>query len=127
MTSSPTSPTDGPIMLTLLAPVSGVIVPLEQVPDPAFAQRLAGDGLALDPVEQRLVAPCDAHVLQVHRAGHALTLFASGIEILIHVGLDTVTLKGRGFDPRVRPGDDVCAGDLLLTSMRTTWRPTRGA
>ncbi|MGH2488054.1 MAG: PTS glucose transporter subunit IIA, partial [Candidatus Limnocylindria bacterium] len=59
--------------VTLLAPLSGVVVPLDQVPDPAFAQRLAGDGLALEPLDQRLVAPCDARVLHVHRGGHALT------------------------------------------------------
>jgi phosphoenolpyruvate-protein phosphotransferase len=102
------------ISLTLLAPLSGVVVPLDQVPDPAFAQRLAGDGVALEPLDQRLVAPCDARVLHVHRGGHALTLSASGLEILIHVGLDTVMLNGTGFAPRVRAGDDVRAGDLLL-------------
>jgi multiphosphoryl transfer protein len=101
--------------LTLLAPLSGIVVPLAQVPDPAFAQLLAGDGLAVDPVDQRLVAPCDARVLHVHRARHALTLSASGLEILIHVGLDTVNLNGRGFEPQVKAGDDVRAGDLLLT------------
>ncbi len=109
------SPSDRVIGLTLLAPLSGVIVPLDQVPDPAFARRLAGDGLALDPLDQRLLAPCDARVLHVHRAGHALTLSASGLEILIHVGLDTVALKGSGFEPRVKAGDEVQAGDLLLT------------
>jgi phosphoenolpyruvate-protein phosphotransferase len=101
--------------VTLLAPLSGIVVPLDQVPDPAFAQRLAGDGLALEPLDQRLVAPCDARVLHVHRAGHALTLSVSGLEILIHVGLDTVELNGKGFDPRVKAGDEVRAGDLLLT------------
>jgi phosphocarrier protein FPr len=115
MTSSIASPSDRSISLTLLAPLSGLIVPLEHVPDPAFAQRLAGDGLALDPLDQRLVAPCDARVLHVHRAGHALTLSASGLEILIHVGLDTVALNGNGFEPRVKAGDEVRAGDLLLT------------
>lgn len=109
------SPSDRVTGVTLLAPLSGVIVPLEQVPDPAFAQRLAGDGVALDPLDQRLLAPCDARVLHVHRAGHALTLSASGLEILIHVGLDTVALNGKGFEPRVKAGDQVHAGDLLLT------------
>jgi phosphocarrier protein FPr len=100
--------------VTLLAPLSGVVVPLDHIPDPAFAQRLAGDGLALEPLEQRLVAPCDARVLHVHQAGHALTLSAWGLEILIHVGLDTVLLNGSGFEPLVKAGDDVRAGDLLL-------------
>jgi phosphocarrier protein FPr len=114
--ASSTAPTSDRLnSLTLMAPVSGIIVPLEQVPDPAFAQRLAGDGLALDPLDQRLLAPCDARVLHVHRAGHALTLSASGLEILIHLGLDTVALKGEGFEPRVKAGDEVHAGDLLLT------------
>jgi phosphocarrier protein FPr len=115
LTSSITSPSDRSISLTLLAPLSGLIVPLERVPDPAFARKLAGDGVALDPLDQRLVAPCDARVLHVHRAGHALTLSASGLEVLMHVGLDTVNLNGQGFEPRVKAGDEVRAGDLLLT------------
>ncbi|MBA3318920.1 MAG: HPr family phosphocarrier protein, partial [Gemmatimonadales bacterium] len=108
-------PSHSPDSLTLLAPLSGLVVPLDQVPDPAFAQRLAGDGVALEPLDQRLVAPSDGRVLHVHRAGHALTLAVSGLEVLIHVGLDTVKLNGKGFDPRVKAGDDVRAGDLLLT------------
>jgi phosphocarrier protein FPr len=115
MASSRRSPTEAPGSITLLAPLSGAVVPLDQVPDPAFTRRLAGDGVALEPLDQRLVAPCDARVLQVHRAGHALTLSAAGLEILIHVGLDTVVLNGKGFEPKVKAGDDVRAGDLLLT------------
>jgi multiphosphoryl transfer protein len=115
MTPSNIPASDTSTRLTLLAPLSGIVVPLDQVPDPAFARRLAGDGLALEPLDQRLVAPCDARVLHVHRAGHALTLAAAGLEILIHVGLDTVKLNGKGFDPRVKAGDDVRTGDLLLT------------
>jgi len=115
MTSSIGSPADRSLSLTLLAPLSGLIVPLEQVPDPAFAKRLAGDGLALDPLDHRVVAPCDGQVLHVHRAGHAVTLSVSGLEVLVHVGLDTVALNGQGFEPRVKAGDRVRAGDLLLT------------
>ena len=101
--------------LTLVAPVSGIIVPLDRVPDAVFAQRLVGDGIAIDPLDQRLVAPCDARILQVHRAGHALTLSASGIEILIHVGLDTVKLNGKGFSSSVKAGAEVRVGDPLMT------------
>ncbi|MFL5493526.1 MAG: phosphoenolpyruvate--protein phosphotransferase [Gemmatimonadales bacterium] len=115
MTLSIPSPSERSLRLTLLAPVSGLIVPLEEVPDLAFARRLAGDGLAIDPLDQRLVAPCDARVVNVHRAGHALSLSAAGLELLIHVGLDTVALNGKGFEPRVKAGDQVRAGDLLLT------------
>lgn len=110
MTSAPSA--GGSI--TLLAPLSGIIVPLERVPDPAFAQRLAGDGLSIDPLSSRVVAPCEANVLQVHRANHAVTLSAAGLEIIIHVGLDTVALKGEGFRALVAPGAAVRAGDPLL-------------
>jgi multiphosphoryl transfer protein len=106
---------DGFSTTNIFAPFSGVLVPLDEVPDPAFAQRLAGDGIAIDPLDQKVVAPCDARVLQVHRAGHALTLSAFGLEILIHVGLDTVKLNGKGFKPNVKAGDNVRKGDTLLT------------
>ena len=101
-------------VLTLVAPISGVVVPLDQVPDPVFAQRLAGDGVSIDPLSDQVVAPCDAEVRQVHRAGHAVTLDALGLEIVIHVGLDTVQLKGEGFQPLAKAGDRVRAGDPLL-------------
>ena len=101
--------------LRLLAPVSGAVLPIEKVPDPVFAQRLAGDGLAIDPLEGRLVAPCEAEVLQVHAAGHAVNLRAAGgVEIVLHVGLDTVALMGEGFLPHVRAGQRVETGQLLL-------------
>ncbi|CAN5788998.1 phosphoenolpyruvate--protein phosphotransferase [soil metagenome] len=109
-------PTAGTAALTLIAPVSGVIVPLSSVPDPAFAERLVGDGIAIDPVSDLIVAPCSGVVLQLHSAGHAVTIgTAGGLEVLIHVGLDTVMLKGRGFAPRARPGDRVRPGDPLLS------------
>lgn len=101
--------------LTLVAPVSGVIVPLENVPDPVFAERLVGDGVSIDPTSQELLAPCDAKVIQVHRAMHALTLDADGTEIVMHIGLDTVELKGEGFTAHVSAGDNVRLGDKLIT------------
>ncbi|WP_353267186.1 phosphoenolpyruvate--protein phosphotransferase [Gemmatimonas sp.] len=114
MSESTLAPITGRATLALLAPVSGVIVPLEDVPDPVFAQRLAGDGLSIDPLGSEVVAPCDAVVRQVHRASHAVTLEASGLEIVIHVGLDTVLLQGAGFHPAVKAGQQVRAGDVLL-------------
>lgn len=103
-----------PTSLTLLAPVTGLVVPLEAVPDPVFAQRLTGDGVAIEPLGNELVAPADATVLQVHRAGHAVTLDVGGLELLLHVGLDTVALGGRGFTPLVRAGERVRAATPLL-------------
>lgn len=101
--------------IDLEAPLDGVILPLEQVPDPVFSRRMVGDGLAIDPLDQLLRAPCAGTVSQLFPTGHALTLTTpEGVDILLHVGLDTVNLKGAGFTPRVRTGDRVAAGDPLI-------------
>jgi phosphocarrier protein FPr len=101
--------------LILLAPLSGVIYPLERVPDPVFSQKLAGDGISIDPIDNILRAPCAGEIVQQHAAGHALTLkTADGVEVLLHVGIDTVTLKGQGFTPRVKVGDKVETGAPLI-------------
>ncbi|WP_186291229.1 phosphoenolpyruvate--protein phosphotransferase [Nitrospirillum viridazoti] len=101
--------------LTLLAPLDGWATPLDEVPDPVFAQRMMGEGLALDPTGGTLRAPCDGVVLTVHRARHAVTLRADcGVEILMHVGLETVALGGRGFTVHVAEGALVRAGDALI-------------
>src|ERR1700750_2707725 len=97
-------------VLSLRAPLSGIVWPLERIPDPVFAQKMVGDGLSIDPVDATLVAPCDGEVVSVHAAGHAVTLrTAEGAEVLLHIGIDTVTLKGKGFQPRVAAGDRVRA------------------
>lgn len=99
--------------LTLVAPIKGWVAPLEEVPDPVFAERILGDGLAIDPTGATVHAPCDGVVLSVAR--HAVTLrAANGAEILIHVGLDTVALQGQGFITHVREGSSVRAGDALM-------------
>ncbi len=99
----------------LLAPFSGVMVPLETVPDPVFAQKMVGDGISIDPTSNILVAPMTAKVTQIHSAKHAITLVASnGLEVLIHIGLDTVMLKGQGFTAKVKEGDIVDAGQALI-------------
>jgi multiphosphoryl transfer protein len=103
------------LRLQLIAPLSGVIVPLDEVPDPVFAQRMVGDGVSIDPISSSLTAPCDGKVVQIHSSAHAVTIASSqGVEILMHVGLDTVQLKGRGFNARVKNGDTVRAGDVLI-------------
>jgi phosphoenolpyruvate-protein phosphotransferase len=113
-TTFATSSTGGEPLI-IVAPLSGIIVPLERVPDPAFAERLVGDGVSIDPMSDRVLAPCDARVLQVHRAHHAVTLSARGLEIIIHVGLDTVMLNGEGFTALAKGGDMVRTGDPLLS------------
>ncbi|PAU78078.1 phosphoenolpyruvate--protein phosphotransferase [Halomonas salipaludis] len=100
--------------LTLLAPVAGVVVPLSAVPDPVFAGQALGEGIALDPLGECLHAPCDGEVVQCARTHHALTLkTAAGVELLLHLGLDTVELQGQGIEPLVAVGDRVRAGDPL--------------
>lgn len=99
----------------LLAPVSGRVVALEEVPDPTFARRLVGDGAAILPDSGRAVAPAAGTVAFVHQHGHAVFLTTpGGLELLIHVGIDTVELAGQGFAPRVQAGAAVAAGEELL-------------
>jgi multiphosphoryl transfer protein len=101
--------------LNILTPVSGQVWPLERVPDPVFAQKMVGDGLSIDPTDSLLLAACEGEVVSLHAAGHALTLRSpEGIEVLMHIGIDTVALKGEGFTPRVKVGDKVRAGAPLI-------------
>lgn len=101
--------------LTILAPLSGKVLDLSNVPDPVFAQKMMGNGFAIEPHEGVVVAPFDAEVVNAFPTKHAIGLRAkTGLEVLIHVGMDTVTLKGEGFDLKIKEGDQVKAGDLLL-------------
>ena len=101
--------------LIFYSPLSGPVVPLEEVPDPVFAQRMAGDGLAIDPLDHRLLSPCSGMVTRVHRNRHAVGLATDeGVKILIHIGIETVGLDGEGFQVRVSDGQRVSKGDLLI-------------
>ena len=99
----------------LYAPCKGKVVPLTEVPDPTFSEKLLGDGFAVIPTEGKVYASADAEVTMVFDTLHAITLTSSqGTEILIHIGLDTVTLKGAPFTAHVAAGDKVKKGDLLM-------------
>ena len=101
--------------LKLLAPLAGKLVPIEESPDPVFAQKMVGDGVAIDPTGSQVVAPCAGIISQVMDSMHAVAVKAdNGVEILIHVGIDTVMLKGEGFDCKVSMGDRVEAGQVLI-------------
>ncbi|MGF6443117.1 phosphoenolpyruvate--protein phosphotransferase [Paraburkholderia youngii] len=101
--------------IVLLAPLTGPVVPLAKVPDPVFSGGMFGDGIGVDPLEGRLVAPCDGVVTHLARTGHAVTLeSAEGAQILLHIGIDTVGLNGKGFAPMVGQGAQVRAGDVLI-------------
>ena len=102
--------------LKLLAPVAGWAASLAEVPDQVFATGMIGDGIAIDPTGEAIVAPCDAEVIKVHPARHAVTLRTpGGAEILIHIGLDTVALGGEGFEVHVQDGQAVRAGERLIS------------
>ncbi|MDT0122571.1 PTS system trehalose-specific EIIBC component [Paenibacillus sp. RRE4] len=101
--------------LEVMAPMTGKAVPLEQVPDPAFAEKQMGEGIAIEPSGNQVVAPFDAKVAHVIKSKHAVILeHASGLQVLIHVGINTVSLKGEGFSMYVDTGDRVRAGEKLL-------------
>ncbi len=101
--------------ILLRSPIAGVLVPLHQVPDPVFSQNSVGVGVAIDPTDEVLVAPCEGTVLQVHSSGHALFIRTrANLEILIHIGLETVKLKGEGFTPLVKTGARVTEGQPLI-------------
>lgn len=107
---------DEPGTLTFLVPLTGTLVALDQVPDPGFAGKQLGDGIAIEPSEGKVYAPFDgtvAHVIK--KSKHAVILeHASGAQVLIHVGIDTVSLKGEGFVLHVETGEQVKAGQLLI-------------
>ena len=101
---------------SLAAPISGWLTNLCDVPDPVFSEEMMGVGLAVDPVEGKLVAPCPAEVVLVAPTQHSVTLRTEeGAELLIHIGLETVAMEGRGFQAHVRDGDRVAAGDPLIS------------
>ena len=99
----------------LCAPLTGRVVPLEEVSDEAFAAKVLGDGIAVCPSEGVLRAPLDGRVDQVFETRHALTLLCAGdVELLLHVGIDTVALKGQCFETLVTPGQRIKQGDILI-------------
>ena len=101
---------------TVLAPCDGRIIPLEQVQDATFSQKMMGDGFAVMPAGEYIVAPFKGTVLMVFPTLHAIGLRAEdGLEFLIHIGMDTVQLEGRGFDVKVQAGDKVKMGQTLVT------------
>lgn len=102
-------------VLTLSAPLSGPVLALGNVPDEVFASGAMGDGLAIDPLNDCLQAPCDGVIIHVARTGHALTIRAdNGAEVLMHVGIDTVELNGEGFALLVKEGARVSEGQPLV-------------
>ncbi len=99
----------------LYSPVKGEAILNDQIPDPTFAEGILGPTFAVDPKEGLIKAPCDGTITQIFRTGHAVTLTSKdGVEILIHVGINTVDLKGEGFKPLVKDNEEVKKGSPLI-------------
>ena len=101
--------------VTITSPLEGRAVPISEIPDPVFSTGVVGDGIAIEPTSNTVVCPADATVVTAPESGHAFGLkLDSGVELLIHVGIDTVELGGKGFDVKVKAGDHVSAGQPLV-------------
>ena len=99
----------------IYAPIDGNIVSLEKVPDPVFSQKMMGEGIAIDPSNGKVFAPIGGKVIQIAPTKHAIGLLSEeGIEVLIHIGLDTVNLKGEGFTVHVTQNAEVSKGELIM-------------
>lgn len=102
------------VKLSVLAPMNGQAVPLDQVPDEVFSQKVLGDGLAVIPSEGKIFSPVNGEISSIAETKHAYGFTAdNGLEVLVHFGLETVALQGQGFTPHVQVGDRVKAGDLV--------------
>ena len=113
--AAPAAPAEPTFPMMLAADAKGAFVPMENIPDEVFAQGILGTCCGIDPSEGKVFAPAGGEITQALDSGHALGIMADGgVEILIHVGVDTVEMKGDGFSPKVKVGDKVKKGDLLL-------------
>lgn len=102
--------------MILGATAKGTVVPMEEIPDPVFSEGILGPCVGIDPTEGAVYAPCDGKITQLADTLHAVGLLsASGIEVLIHVGVDTVEMKGDGFASSLKVDDEVKKGQQLLT------------
>ena len=100
---------------TLTSPVNGTQIPLSEVADEIFASEMLGTTVAVEPADGKIVAPCDGEVSNIFETGHAVCITTeSGCELLIHIGIDTVKMDGKGFTKKVSDGDKVHAGDILV-------------
>lgn len=103
----------------LKAPFDGEVIPLEQFPDEVFSQGILGKGCGIQPEEESVYAPCPGTISQLTPTKHAIGLTSqNGMEILIHVGVDTVDMNGTGFSCQVKEGQKVKTGQLLMTFSR---------
>lgn len=99
----------------ILAPVAGRVIPMKDVADPTFSQEILGKGVAIVPTEGKFVAPVSGEVVVMFETKHAVSIRTDdGTELIVHIGLDTVNLRGQYYKAYVKQGDRVKAGDLLV-------------
>ncbi|AGF55524.1 PTS system glucose-specific IIA component [Clostridium saccharoperbutylacetonicum] len=104
-----------PKTVEIFSPLNGKVIDISDVPDPVFSEKMMGDGFAIIPSDGKLVSPVKGTIIQVFPTKHAICIEAiDGLEIIIHIGLDTVELNGSGFDVKVKVNDSVDVGDLLV-------------
>ena len=114
--AEPAAPAAPTFPVTLAADAKGTVVAMENIPDEVFAQGILGKCCGIDPTEGKIYAPADGEITQAPDTLHALGIAGkNGIEVLIHVGVDTVEMKGDGFSAKVKLGDKITKGQLLLT------------
>jgi sugar PTS system EIIA component len=107
--------------ISVLAPLDGTVVALEDVPDEVFAQKMVGDGVAIDPSGTVAVAPIRGTLVKLFPGGHAFGIAASNdIELIVHIGLDTVELNGEGFENIAHEGQEVRSTDPIVYYQRET-------
>ncbi|HIP76519.1 MAG TPA: PTS glucose transporter subunit IIA [Psychromonas hadalis] len=101
--------------IDILAPITGEIIAIEDVPDVVFAEKIVGDGIAIRPTGNKMVAPCDGEIGKIFETNHAFSLESdTGVELFVHFGIDTVELKGQGFTRIASEGQKVKAGDTII-------------
>ena len=101
----------------VLSPVKGKLISIKDVPDMTFSEEMIGKGVAIIPEGNEIYSPVDGKVTTVFITGHAIGITTKeGVDLLIHIGIDTVNLKGEGFEVKVKDGEDIKAGTLLLVA-----------
>ena len=101
--------------IEIYAPVLGKVIDITEVEDAVFSAKMLGDGFAVEPEADCILAPCDGQVVLLAGTKHAVAIEKNGVQILIHVGLDTVELNGAGFEVHIKENDSVKQGDKLIT------------
>ncbi|WP_303975232.1 PTS glucose transporter subunit IIA [Streptococcus merionis] len=105
----------------IVSPVTGKMIPLEDVPDKVFASKMMGDGVAFEIADDTVCSPVDGKISLIPDSKHAVGIVSdNGVEILVHIGLDTVNLQGKGFESLVKPGDKVSKGTPVVKVDRQT-------